>query len=143
MGSAQQTRPTGVTILAVLEILVALSLLAGGIGFIVVAGLLGIVGAEFIPSTLLGEFLGPFLGVMGIGLAVIGLIGFLLAWGLWTGKSWAWTVTIIFAILGVISGLLGLPSGIVTVILNGLIFYYITRPAVKAFFGKKPVSVTI
>ncbi len=145
MGTPQQSRPTGVTILAVLMILVALSLLVGGLGTIVGVGVLGLVGIFDSPniSIFLPSLTIPFVGLIGIVLTILGLVGFLLAWGLWTGKSWAWIVAIIFAIIGIISNLLTLPGGIVGLILNGLIIYYLTRPAVKGYFGRNPVNAAV
>jgi len=49
----------------------------------------------------------------------------------------------VFAILGIIIGLITLPGGIVRIILDGLIVYYLTRPYVKRFFGKEAITVTI
>jgi len=145
MGTPQQSRPTGVTILAVLMILVALSLLVGGLGTIVGVGVLGLVGIFDSPniSIFLPSLTIPFVGLIGIVLTILGLVGFLLAWGLWTGKSWAWIVAIIFAIIGIIFNLLTLPGGIVGLILNGLIIYYLTRPAVKGYFGRNPVNAAV
>ena len=145
MGTPQQSRPTGVTILAVLMILVALSLLVGGLGTIVGVGVLGLVGIFDSPniSIFLPSLTIPFVGLIGIVLTILGLVGFLLAWGLWTGKSWAWIVAIIFAIIGIISNLVTLPAGIVGLILNGLIIYYLTRPAVKGYFGRNPVNAAV
>ena len=145
MGTPQQSRPTGVTILAVLVFLVALSLLVGGLGTIVGVGVLGLVGIFDSPniSIFLPSLTIPFVGLIGIVLTILGLVGFLLAWGLWTGKSWAWIVAIIFAIIGIIFNLLTLPGGIVGLILNGLIIYYLTRPAVKGYFGRNPVNAAV
>ena len=145
MGTPQQSRPTGVTILAVLVFLVALSLLVGGLGTIVGVGVLGLVGIFDSPniSIFLPSLTIPFVGLIGIVLTILGLVGFLLAWGLWTGKSWAWIVAIIFAIIGIISNLVTLPAGVVGLILNGLIIYYLTRPAVKGFFGRNPAKAAV
>ena len=147
MGTPQQSRPTGVTILAVLVFLVVLSLLVGGLGTIVGVGVLGLVGifdspniSIFLPVLSLPS---SFFGLIGGVLTILGLVGFLLAWGLWTGKSWAWIVAIIFAIIGIISNLVTLPAGVVGLILNGLIIYYLTRPAVKGFFGRNPANAAV
>lgn len=151
MASVQQTRPTGVAILAVIQIVASVSGLLAGLGLMALAGAIGVFGAGFLPvgafqgvEGFLGGFLvGAFLGVVGISLAIIGVVGFIIAWGLWTGRSWAWTATIIFAVIGIISALVTLPGGIVGLILNGLILYYLTRPAVKGYFGKSPKAITV
>jgi lysylphosphatidylglycerol synthetase-like protein (DUF2156 family) len=121
-------RPTGITVLAVLY----------GIG-----GILGLVS-----------------GVMSLNIVSIipSLLNLAIAYGLWKGMSWSWWLTLIFSILGIIAGVLILACsslilalmpkaialiagsviavmGILTIVLNAVIVYYITRPHVKDFFG--------
>lgn len=130
-------RPFGVTILAILALIEAL-------GCFAIAGLIGTLFAWLESSwTAYGLGASPFAG---IGLAVtaiaaiIGLLYLLIAWGLWTGKGWAWLVMMIFAILGLIGSIIGLIAfvGVIPLIINIIILYYLTRPHVKAFFGKGP-----
>jgi MFS family permease len=128
-------RPFGVTLLAILAIIDALMAFgtASMVGF-----MFGMM-ESMIPGGAGGIFAG--IGMIIAGVAVIfGLIYLLLAWGLWTGKGWAWTVMMIFSILGLIGGIISLIAfvGIVPLIINILILYYLTRPHVKAFFGKGP-----
>lgn len=130
-------RPTGVTILAILEALGGLLLLIGGIFLFLFAGF-------FIPRVMMPReamglfpfFISGFLGVIGVVLLIIAALNFLIAYGFWNGRGWAWTLGIIFACLGLIMGLFSLPSGIIQIIINALILYYLTRPNVKRYFGK-------
>jgi hypothetical protein len=112
-------RPIGVTIIALLAIL-------GGIAFLV-SGLVSIL----IP--LIGIFIGS-------GLFILGLAYFLMAYGLWNGKSWAWTLTLILSGIGIIVGIgsivVGNLGSIFHTIINAIIIYYLYRPNVKAFFDK-------
>jgi hypothetical protein len=75
----------------------------------------------------------------GIGIA-IGSACFLLAWGLFKAKGWAWTITLILAIISIIFSILGVGSGgfvnIINIVISGIILYYLYRPAVKSFFGR-------
>jgi len=128
-------RPFGVTLLAILAIIDALMAFgtASMVGF-----MFGMM-ESMIPGGAGSIFAG--IGMIIAGIAVIfGLIYLLLAWGLWTGKGWAWTVMMIFSILGLIGSIISLITlvGIVPLIINILILYYLTRPHVKAFFGKGP-----
>jgi hypothetical protein len=120
-----KTRPLGVTILAILNAL-------GGI-----VTLLGGVAAIGVTSTGMFASLGIIVGGFTI---IIGLFQLIIAWGLWTGKKWAWFLALIFGILGVIFGILGLIggglSGIISLLINAIIVYYLLRPEVKAFFGR-------
>ena len=83
---------------------------------------------------------GGFLGIIGGALIVIGIAGFVVAWGLLTGKGWAWIVTIIVAIISIILNLIVVISGvlenIVGLIIYGVIIYYLYRPNVKSYFGR-------
>jgi purine-cytosine permease-like protein len=53
---------------------------------------------------------------------------------------WAWTVTVILSIISIalnaISIATGNIGGIVSVIISGIILYYVYRPHVKTYFGK-------
>jgi hypothetical protein len=75
----------------------------------------------------------------GIGIA-IGIACLLLAWGLFKAKGWAWTITVILAIISIIFSILGVGSGgfinIINIVISGIILYYLYRPAVKSFFGR-------
>lgn len=117
-----KTRPVGVTILAVLEI---------------ISGIVGVVGGLFLASfsgMMDMDFLGAMAGVVGGVLVALGLASFVLAWGLLQGKSWAWTLTLILTIIAVI---FDLPSlNVIGLIIEAIILYYLFRPHVKAYFGK-------
>jgi hypothetical protein len=112
-------RPIGVTIIAVLAILGGIAFLASGLG------------------TLLIPLIGIFIGS---GLFILGLAYFLMAYGLWNGKSWAWTLTLILSGIGIIVGIgsivVGNIGSIFHIIINVIVIYYLYRPNVKAFFDK-------
>jgi len=139
----KRERPLGVTILAILEAIEGVIYLAG----ILLIGIFFEMITTFMPETMprmigfFKGFLGMIVLVIAIILLILGLISFLLAYGLWTGKGWAWTLTFIFSIIGILLGLVSLPSGIISILINVLILYYLTRPHVKAFFGKAPPPV--
>lgn len=131
---AAKVRPLGITILALLEVISGLMLLLSGVAL---AALLGVMGATCSQMLGLGAFgvLGTLVGtVLGSLLIILGLISFLIAWGLWTGRGWAWTLGFVLAIIGLIMALLGF--NIVSILINLIVIYYLTRPHVKAFFGK-------
>ena len=113
-------RPIGVTIIALLAILGGIAFLVSGLGTLVLIPLIGI-------------FLGS--GLFGLGLAY-----FLMAYGLWKGKGWAWTLTLILSGIGIIVGIgsivVGNIGSIFHTIINAIIIYYLYRPNVKAFFNR-------
>jgi lysylphosphatidylglycerol synthetase-like protein (DUF2156 family) len=115
-------RPTGVTVLAILEILGGLAGL--GIGAVLIGSV----------STLQSA-----LGALAL---IFGILGFVLGIGFLGGKGWAWTLGIIVGVLNIIVSLVETavvsPSDIAGIIFPIIIIYYLMRPHVKAFFGKGP-----
>lgn len=113
-------RPIGVTIIALLAILGGIAFLVSGLGTLILIPLIGI--------------------FLGSGLFILGLAYFLMAYGLWKGKGWAWTLTLILSGIGIIVGIgsivVGNIGSIFHTIINAIIIYYLYRPNVKAFFNR-------
>jgi len=111
---SQKHRPLGVTIIAVLNVIVGIVAISAGI-----------------PALIVG---------ICIVLIIIGIANLVMAYGLWKGKRWAWTITLILSGIGIISSAVSIASGnpgaIIGIILYAIIIYYLYRPNVKAFFGK-------
>ncbi|MFB2836104.1 hypothetical protein [Floridanema evergladense] len=139
-------RPTGVTILAVLQIIGAvLNLLIGGFsllfgGAMLTAGTAGTAGtADAAAAAQIGPMMAGF-GIAGIISGIIGLIG---GYGLFTLKGWGWTLAIVFAAWNIISNLIAIftkvgnvAGAIVGIVISGLIIYYLSQSNVKRAFGK-------
>ena len=133
-------RPIGITILAVLEIL---------IGIVGLLASLAIIGFSALFSTL--PRIGSLLGANGL---IIGgvVLFFSLIWlatgaGFLHGRGWSWTLGMIFSILSLLGALGALTIGLITGGVGGLIFwglmmYYLTRTRVKAFFGKGGLPIS-
>jgi len=119
-------RPTGVTILAALEILSGIIAIVMGVFFGALMGASGMGMMDYGGTAVMGAITGVMI--------VIGVISFVMAWGLLKGKSWAWTVTLILTIISLV---IDLPSfNIIGLIIDVVILYYLFRPHVKAYFGK-------
>jgi hypothetical protein len=175
----RQSHPTGVTTIAILNISVGIILLLGGIAFIAAGiGLSSLSPSAFedgnltaddfdidnfsgIPSSLTGVLI-----VVGSVMIAIGIVWFIVAYGLLKSMRWAWTVTIVVSVLSIVLSVittianvqalfwLGLgrilslaapidpsppppPFGaIISIIISGVIIYYLHRPNVKTYFGK-------
>jgi len=145
-------RPVGISLLAVLEAIASFFMLFGGIALIGVAAFLaaggwGTIAEEELQRAIrqlpwASGFTGmrmmalttAFLAVMGIIILLLAVIGFIMAWGLWAGKRWAWTITMILSAIGIVLGLFSLPGSIVSIIIYLAIIYYLTRPYVKAYY---------
>ncbi len=136
MQQPRASRPTGITIIAVLAILIGVLGLLAGVAIIGLSALIS-------TSTFVG--MDPAL-LTGVGLVVGGIVlVFSLIWlavglGFLHGRSWAWTLGMIFSVLSIIGALsfaiLGDYSGIFGVFIWGMMIYYLTRNRVKSFFGK-------
>jgi len=136
-------RPLGVTLLAILHVLQAI------LAFII--GLLLVTLGSFLPRFLihfprLARHTGLFEVVGGI-LVIVALLYLCLSYGLWSGKGWAWTISLILAGLGIVLSLVALIvrgglGVVIALILGAVIIYYLTRENVKAFFGKTQSSHT-
>ena len=132
-----RVRPTGITILVVLEAIVAALLVLGGLALAV----LGPFVSELIPRPMPGLITGALISFFGVLLLLFGIAGFIVAWALWTGQGWAWTVAFVLAVVGIIIDLFRLPGGILGILLNGLIAWYLWQPRVKAFYRKEAVEL--
>ncbi len=125
-------RPTGITVLGILYTI-------GGIVMIildmVVIGILsfGIIGTSYLPSNFF-----IFGGLMAIVLVIVAIIQFTIAGALFSGKSWARKLVIIFVIIDLIfetfSLFAGNVFGIILIIFDIIVLYYMWRPHVIAFF---------
>ena len=131
-------RPFGVTLAAVLQILLGILELVGGVAVAFVSFVL----PEMFPHV---RFFAPRSVFSGLGLVAFALIDFILAYGLWKGKGWAWFASIIFAVIGLVFSALSLfmrprlGEGI-SLILNVVIIYYLMQPRVQSYFGKGKIS---
>jgi len=80
------------------------------------------------------------LGVLTLALAIAFLaFGF----GAWNLQPWAWTIgmavaaaSIVISLLSVILGYSNIASEIVSIIVAGVLLYYLNTPGVKAAFGR-------
>jgi hypothetical protein len=127
MQSATKSRPRGVTIAATVNIIGGLAGLMFGIGFILQDAVLqsgfGIeLGAAFVP---------------------LGIVSFIVAYGLLKGRRWTWTATLVLSIISMMwyaFTVAIIPSNggrILGVIIAAVTIYFLYRPHVKAYLGKE------
>jgi hypothetical protein len=174
----RQPHPTGVTIIAILNIIMGIILLLGGIAFIAAGIILSSLpssaledeslAADYsviddfsgIPPSLIGG--GPV--AIGSVMIAIGIVSFIVAYGLLKGMGLAWTVTIVLSIISIVLSVIAIatvhelvwlgtgiilpaetinpsppppPFGAISIIIiSSVIIYYLYRPNVKAYFGK-------
>jgi uncharacterized membrane protein HdeD (DUF308 family) len=111
---SQKHRPLGVTLIAILTAIGGIIFLASGLVLLIVG--------------------------IGIILLALGIAYLVMAYGLWKGREWAWTITLILSAIGIIVAIVSVAAGnvsaIISIIIQGIVIYYLYRPNVKAFFGK-------
>ena len=159
MQAKPKSRPAGVTVIAILNIIGGVIMLFGGItlfsaGRIIIPPLLrpyafnygNLIGFGTHLSGIVPSFIGGGTIVIGSVIIAIGLYRSLLPYGLLKGIGWAWTATVILSIISIllnaISIAMGNTGGIVSISISGIILYYLHRPHVKAYFGKTPAATT-
>lgn len=120
-------RPTGVTILSVLAFIVGIFGALGGL-LVVAAGTAAAAYGFGIE--------GGLAVVIGALVLIVGLLWLAVGWGLWNINKWGYQLAMILAIIGIILALPGIAgAGIVTIIINGIIIYYLIQPEIKDVFG--------
>lgn len=134
-------RPTGVTILAILEAIGGVLGLLGGCALVGIGGTAGILGAaggagEVATAGGLGV-------VLGIVIVVLSALALAVAYGLWTLKPWGWNLARLLAIANIALNALQivLPPGggvfglLIGIAISGIILYYLYQPEVKGAFS--------
>jgi hypothetical protein len=134
-------RPTGITIIAIVYIVLAiLSLLWSGL-VLGVGGLSslvgGLFGAESVAAFGVSSGWAGFVGI------ITAVVQFAVAFGLLAMKKWAWILALIGVVLtlveGVISmfagGAFGFMCGSLALIIPVIILIYLLRPTIRSAFG--------
>jgi hypothetical protein len=151
--TSARSRPTGVTIIGILDIISGAIMLVLGLGLIAIGTIMipylhipgmhrlqALNSANFAFSHFPRPFFGPLAVSIGSVIAAIGIASLVIAYGIFHAKGWAWTATVIISIISIVGSAASIAAGnagaVVNVIINAIILYYVYRPRVKAYFGK-------
>jgi hypothetical protein len=142
-------RPTGVTVIAILQFLGAGVLLLGGLVFMLGMGAIGALMAQ--RGNASGLSMGMLAGmgaVIGVVMIVFAVLYGVVGYGMWNLKNWARIVTLVFTVLGAMIQLFGLLSSLLHfhifaliwgsfwLGIHGLVIWYLLQPnVVQAFEG--------
>ncbi len=133
-------RPTGVTILAVLQLLNSALGLLLSLGVLLLGGLvISGMGAENSGEAVA---IGGVLLFLAIFFLIFSLIGLIMGYGLWTLRAWAWLGTLIFQGIGILAHIVTLFAGdlsggsVMGLVISGVIINYLLQPNVKRAFGQ-------
>ena len=130
-------RPSGVTVLAALEIIRGAVFLLLGSGFLLLFAAPERLLADA-AEDLMSEGITPDVLVWGGCIfLLVGSVSLVIAYGYLRGSRWAWTLGLVFVVLDILLAILGIdPFGILSITLNAIFIYYLTRSLARQFFGK-------
>src|SRR5919197_1021482 len=133
-------RPTGVTIIAVLMAIAGVVMIIAGISAIAVGPFISTtVPSQNLPAGMSAAMLGGVATGSGAFMLVLGIAGLAISYGLFKGKGWAWTAAVVLSIVGIVMSAVAIATGnfgsVISIIIDGVILYYLYRPHVKAYFG--------
>jgi len=118
-------RPLGITIIAILGFIGAVLLVIGGLFLLFVGTAL----MEILEGTtgLFGGLLGTAAGAI---VLIIGIVQFVISYGLWKLKKWALYIEFILLLLGIVNSIImmayiGDLTQIVAIIISAIILYYL------------------
>ncbi len=126
------SRPKGIMITAIVEILLGIFALIGGAVHLLfgVGGLVSFGGSDVT--------LGAIANGLGDLFTVEGLILLIAGFGIWSGKRWGWKLSVGILLVGIITSVpvlaLGSVGAVPALIVNILLLYYISRRATRAYF---------
>jgi len=144
--AAATSRPTGVTIMAIVAALVGVSDIIIGLGDIGSAG-------GFLSDHGFGDTIDGVMTIVGIALVAVGILGVATAFGLWRGRGWAWLIARLWASVCIVAGLVGAGLSLLgdtlasaalglvvgstgTAIVAAIVLWYLYQPHVKAALGR-------
>jgi hypothetical protein len=120
-------KPIGVLLLAVLQLIEALLFLVAG---------------YLIISVIADPISALLLALPAMIFIIIGIIGLILFYGLYTTKGWAWLWTLIMNLLGILGGVMAFGSLLTNLaqlggfVLSIIIVIYLLMPSTRAAFKK-------
>jgi hypothetical protein len=147
----QRIRPDGVTVLSILGMIGGVLGCLLGAAYLIMAFAISAFSEYGLPSGSQEAIaaLYPFLSGFGVFILGLGVLMFLAAFGLFTGKRWGWHLALIYLVISLgTSGMVdvgsileSLPYVAVGAVINVLLIFYFTRPRVKAYFGEVKVNL--
>jgi len=134
------TRPPGVTILAVLSLVSGLWSLIKGLAWLGVGG--AVAAAALLAHPIAGALIGGLAVIFGVISLAAALFSLIFGWGAWNLRPWAWSLGVathvgilIWSVLVVLGpGLLR--ERLATMLISGVVLYYLTTPGIKQAFGR-------
>jgi hypothetical protein len=141
-GAGEKVRPLGVVALSFVDALGGALSIVLGLSFLLSSkDLVAIVQQDPSFANLGTDVLMSGIELLAGFFVVVGALAILNAYGLWKGKNWAWWMALMLALIGAFSSAFAFPLGIVSLAVELLIAYYLTRRTVRDYF--RPVAETL
>ena len=148
---AERKRPTGITIIGILKIIAGILGFIGGIVLIASGPTVSQINENDTSDTMntdgeISKF-DRYLQIFGIISVPIGVANIIVGIGLLKGKGWAWIGAVMLSIISIIvtlvylvilggGGAARIGEITVSIIINGIILWYLYRPNVRSYFGR-------
>lgn len=135
------SRPVGVMIIGVLMAIAGIVMIIASISAMALAPIIPMATeSQDLAMGISSTMLGGIAIASGAIMLALGIASLVIAYGLFKGRPWAWTVAVVLSIIGIVMSVVSVVTGnfgsIASLIINGVIIYYLYRPHVKAYFGK-------
>ena len=134
-------RPFGVDLLGIIMIINAIFAFFTGLDSIGFAAFLATVLPIHTAVPGVVQASAGYLALWGSIILVIGIGAFAVSYGIFSRKSWAWSGSMALAIIGIVRPIMNIIVGywpsFFTLLLSGLIIYYLTRKEVRSYLGRK------
>ena len=126
------SRPIGITILAVLQLISGIVWITAAIAIGAISSIMG--------HSMFGMMASAIGGFIAVILVILGIFSFIISGALFSGKIWGRTIVIIFSIVDLVLNSVSIVGGngfaVADIILNLVLLYYMWRPHVIAYFNK-------
>ena len=125
------TRSFSVTVLVILQILVGVLALIGGLAAILARMLMPEAFPQIrFPMTLF---------TAGVAFIIFAVLDFVIAYGLWVGRKWAWVLSVVFSVFGIIIAVFSLflrprMGQLYALLIDLVILFYLMQPRVQSYF---------
>lgn len=134
-------RPLGVTIIGVLMAIAGVVMIIAGASALAVAPFIPMAAqSQDLGVDISSAMLGGVAVASGAVMLALGVASLIISYGLFKGRSWAWTAAVVLSIIGIAMSVVAIATGnfgsVVSLIIDAVIIYYLYRPHVKAYFGK-------
>lgn len=130
-----ETRPSGITIIAILMIIGGVILLFTGLAPLFLGSLMSL------DSNTQTSTIGFVITIIGLILVTLGIASSVVSWGLLKGKGWARVITLIISIIAILFAIISFANigdliQLIPIIIYGIIIYYMFTYRVKSFFER-------